>query len=87
MQGPDKILIKLKLDDIPLNMELDTGAAMSVMTKTDYKNIFKKEPVLQSTSVTLKTYTNQLIKPLGKITVRVKYKKIDKKLPLIILQN
>ena len=40
VEGPDKILIKLKMDEIPMNIELDTGAAMSVITRADYKNIF-----------------------------------------------
>ena len=87
MEGPDKIIIKLNVNGRDTHMELDTGAAISVMTISDYKQIFGNDPILQKSFTTLKTYTNEIIKPLGKTSVKVRYKGIEKKLPLTILRN
>ncbi|GFO04469.1 hypothetical protein PoB_003097400 [Plakobranchus ocellatus] len=60
-----KILVPLKVEGTKIDMELDTGAAVTAMTKADFMRIFKSEPQLQKTSIKLKTYTNEVITPLG----------------------
>lgn len=82
-----KITVNLKIDDVNTQMELDTGSAVSVMTKHDYHSIFNKMPQLDKTVVRLKTYTNEVIHPLGQISVNVKLKDQNKTLPLLILEK
>ncbi|GFO14921.1 transposon tf2-9 polyprotein [Plakobranchus ocellatus] len=66
-----KILVPLKVEGTKIDMELDTGAAVTAMTKADFMRIFKSEPQLQKTSIKLKTYTNEVITPLGQLQVKV----------------
>ncbi|GFO15533.1 monoacylglycerol lipase abhd6-like [Plakobranchus ocellatus] len=68
-------------------MELDTGAAVTAMTKADFMRIFKSEPQLQKTSIKLKTYTNEVITPLGQLQVKVEKGTETFYLPLLILDK
>ena len=50
-----------------LSMELNTGAARTVMSKTMYRSIWPQEgPGIQPSSTTLRTYTGELIQVKGK---------------------
>jgi len=61
-------------------MELDTGAAVSVMSSAAKDKLFPNlKP--ETTSVILTTYTEEKISVLGKLIVDVKYGKQHKKLP------
>ncbi|RUS82334.1 hypothetical protein EGW08_009887 [Elysia chlorotica] len=66
-------------------MELDTGSALSLMTQRDFMKIFKKKPTLLPSAVNLKTYTGEIIHPLGKTTVRLTTPTQNKLLYLYIL--
>ncbi|GAA6089207.1 uncharacterized protein K02A2.6-like, partial [Tachysurus ichikawai] len=67
-------------------MELDTGSALSVISAADYKRLFSKIP-LQQTSVILKTYTAEKVSPKGKLPVTVNYKENRQQLNLYGLEN
>ncbi|GFR83030.1 hypothetical protein ElyMa_005966300 [Elysia marginata] len=69
--GTRKIIVNVNLDSIPVKMELDTGAALSLMTIKDYEDFFGNRPSLASTPVKLKTYTGEIIHPLGKTVVNI----------------
>ncbi|GFR74955.1 transposon Tf2-9 polyprotein [Elysia marginata] len=66
-------------------MELDTGSALSLMTIADYKKIFGKQPSLQPSEFKLRTYTGEIIHPLGKTPVHITTSTQDKQLELYIL--
>ncbi|ESO94646.1 hypothetical protein LOTGIDRAFT_175386 [Lottia gigantea] len=51
-------------------MELDTGAAVTICSEREYRQYFP-DAQLDETSVTLKTYTGQKIKPFVKMDVTV----------------
>lgn len=53
-------------------MELDTGSAVSIMSESDYNDFFNKEK-LNSSSIVLKTYTGERVRPLGLLPVTVEY--------------
>uniref|UniRef100_A0AAV2JTD4 Gypsy retrotransposon integrase-like protein 1 n=4 Tax=Knipowitschia caucasica TaxID=637954 RepID=A0AAV2JTD4_KNICA len=53
-------------------MELDTGSAVSVMAHSDFVQYFGDQK-LNSSSVLLKTYTGEKIKPLGVLPVEVQH--------------
>ena len=63
-------------------MELDTGSALSLMTITDFKSVFQKELKLTSTNVRLRTYTGEIIQPLGKTSVKVSTNNQEKQLDI-----
>ena len=87
MDGPGKILLPININEKDVIMELDTGAATALMTLKDFREIFHHEPDLKKTDLTLKTYTNELILPLGKVSVIVRYKDKCLELPLQILKE
>ena len=82
-----KIIRKITMNKVPVQMELDTGSALSLMTITDFKSVFQKEPKLTSTNVGLRTYTGEIIQPLGKTSVKVSTNNQEKQLDIYILKK
>ena len=58
------IKIGLSISGKPVSMELDTGAAVSVMSEKVFKQLFPHARLRQSPLV-LKTYTGQVMKVVG----------------------
>ena len=75
------------MNKVPVQMELDTVSALSLMTITDFKSVFQKEPKLTSTNVRLRTYTGEIIQPLGKTSVKVSTNNQEKQLDIYILKK
>ena len=69
-----------------LKMELDTGSAVSVITKSDLTKQFGNIE-LNEANITLKTYSGENIKPVGCAMVKVKYKGKTQTLPLYVVQR
>ena len=69
-----------------LEMEVDTGSAYSVIPLSIYKERFQKQE-LQPTSVTLQTYTGELVVPVGKLRIKVQYKQQKAKLDLYVIEG
>lgn len=55
-----------------LKMELDTGAAVSIISDATRKALFPDKKLHKSEGV-LKTYTDEPMQVLGNLNVRVKY--------------
>ena len=53
-------------------MEIDTGAAVTVVGEASYQNNLGHIPLVD-TSLQLRTYTGETVKPLGKCIVKVTY--------------
>ena len=58
------------IDGQPIQMELDTGAAVSVMPQSTFAQL-KHQPPLKQTTVKLKTFSGELMKPIGVAAVKV----------------
>ena len=56
----------------PVTMELDTGAAASVMSNTTFKELFHHLKTRRSPLV-LNTYSGHVLKVLGEVTLDVGY--------------
>ena len=67
-----------------LNMEVDTGAAVSILSEKTFRKIFPNA-VLKPAAVTLRTYTGQRMSVVGQLTVLVKYQSQSHSLPLLIV--
>jgi len=56
-----------------LTMELDTGAAFSIISNQTWRSQFP-DLQLRNSSLVLKTYTDELMQVVGQLNVRVKYR-------------
>ena len=81
------ISVEVKVNGRNLSMELDTGAAVSIMSNTTRKAVFPRAKV-QPCSVNLRTYTGEVIKVVGELSVVVQHGHLEaKKIPLIIVEG
>ena len=80
----DPILITLELNEIPLQMELDTGASLSLINRPSSKKITRDSPtVLEHSDAQLRTYTGETVEIMGTVTVQAKYSEQLLQLPPI----
>lgn len=68
----------------PLVMELDTGAAVSVISEQTQRRLFP-QTTLKPTSVLLRTYTAEPMTVAGEMTVNVQYRAQSCMLPLLVV--
>ena len=64
--------VTLELEGQPVTMEVDTGAAVSIISKKTHASLFPRAP-LHTPKVQLRTYTSDPIHVVGQMTVEVKY--------------
>ena len=64
---------ELLINNVPIRMEVDTGASVSVLTQASYQKIRECTHIepLQQSCVRLKTYTGESISVLGQVHVKV----------------
>ena len=80
------ISVKVVIKGIPIWMELDTGAAVSLLPFPDYQAKFKHIP-LRKTRTRLKTYTGEQVVPKGQIVVNVVKDSCKITLPLVVVEG
>ena len=78
--------VNMSINGIPMDMEIDTGASLSVMSEEKFTELRKGQPTLVPTEVVLHTYTGEEIKPLGSLDVKVCYEGKEFQLPLLVVQ-
>ena len=84
----DPILLDVLINDIPVQMEMDTGASVSVISNSTYLSISSKNPLgslRQHSQLKLKTYTGESIDKLGCISVKVSYNNCELVLPVYVV--
>jgi len=55
-EGQKSFEVELKLDGTPLRMEVDTGASVSLISESKFRQLWPSRP-LESSTVRLRTYT------------------------------
>ena len=70
------IRVELQVAGQPLTMEVDTGAAVSILSESVFLKKFP-EGKLESTSMVLRTYTGETMKVLGVFPASVRYQQQD----------
>ena len=72
-----------------LQMEIDTGASVSVISEDTYLSVWPgdQRPVLQKSTAQLRTYSGELMHVCGTITVCVFYRQQQKTLPLLVVRG
>ncbi len=78
--------MKQEVEGMPFEMELDTGAAVSLISTETYDRILKHLP-LCSTDIVLQTYTEQTLRPESVIDVHENMGKQTAVLPLYVVQG
>ena len=70
----------------PLKMEIDTGAAVSIISKLTYDTLWSSNdaPPLERVAITLRTYTGEEVKAVGRINIDVEHGEERKRLSLIV---
>ena len=69
-----------------LEMEIDTGAAVSIISQSEYQSKLTQFP-LHDSDVVLKTYTSEMLEVIGETNVKVWYKEQEAELDLIIVKG
>ena len=78
--------LPVKVENQPLSMELDTGSAVSILPYDMFLGRFFRDKKLKKTTIVPKTYTGELIVPVGCLTVQVQYLDQSCLLPLHVVQ-
>ena len=60
-------------DRITLTLEVETGAAVTLISEETYRQNFSKKPLQKKASLRLRTYTNSPVQVLGQIRMDVSY--------------
>ena len=82
------IKVDVKLDDLPVSMELDTGAALSVCGERVFEQLWPvNPPAMGACSYRLRTYNGELLPVCGEVCVRVQYEQQVVDLPLVIVKG
>ena len=73
----------------PLKMEIDTGAAISVISEATYKQAWKEDrmPTLHPSKMRLRTFTGKEVTVVGALMVEVEHGQEKKQLPLIVAKG
>ena len=78
------IKVPLLVDGKSLTMELDTGAAVTIVSEKQYKDLFPHLP-LQESQVLLKTYSGEQLPVVSDVPVQVQYEQQIQDLVLTVV--
>ena len=85
-KSEDAIELEVYIEGKLVNMELDTGVSVSLISEATWSRLYSKKK-LQKTATILRTYTGEKIQPLGSCSVEVKYKDEGTILPLLVIKG
>ena len=80
------IMVSVELNGQKLDMEVDTGAAFSVISEATRQAVFSNQ-MLHPSELVLKTYTDECMKVKGTLNMRVKYGNQKQKLVLVVVDG
>ena len=80
------LVVTVKVNNVDLKMELDTGASVSIISEATYNRLWPQgqAPVLQESHVKLKTYSGEQVAVKGVMDVTVQVNEQTKQLPLVV---
>jgi len=75
----------VRANGVPMTMELDTGAVVSVIGEHTYLFTWPhNSPFLQPSTIDLHTYSGEELKVLGSITVTADYQGQQEEIPFLV---
>ncbi|XP_060791211.1 uncharacterized protein K02A2.6-like [Neoarius graeffei] len=84
--GKKDIRVNVKLEGTPVAMQLDTGAAVTLVSEMAYKKHLSHLPLKES-KVRLSTFSGENIPLMGQVTVNAKYGNQSGDLPFVIVKG
>ena len=66
-------MVELSVNGAQLQMEVDTGAATTLISEETYRILWKQPPKLKPTTTRLRTYSGQQLVVVGTLKVQAKY--------------
>ena len=80
------IYVTVTVHKKPLKMEIDTGVAVSIISKLTYDTLwsYNDAPPLELAAITLHTYTGEEVKAVGRMNIDPKHREEMKRLSLIV---
>ena len=84
MKTTNPLVVTVTLDERECDMEVDTGASVSIMSEERFKQLRDKGVVLSQSQAKLFTYTGEQIPVIGVANVQVKHNSQVATLPLIV---
>ena len=87
-QKTEPYVVEVLLNEESVKMEVDTGAAMSVISEDTFRALKKKYPCLElcESKVRLHTYTGEQVKVAGQFKTSVKYEE-QEIVPVLVIQG
>ena len=86
VRNSDPITVDVSVDGRIIKMEVDTGAAVSLITEQQQQELFPTA-VLRHSKVTLRTYTAERLPVVGEMHVHVQYGDQTSDLPLLVVRG
>ena len=83
------LMVTVEMDNTPVKMEVDTGAALSIMSYSTFSSTWPTDstPEVKPTRAKLRTYTGEAITVRGDVDVTVKYGDQEEDLTLVIMDG
>eukprot|EP00731_Ephydatia_muelleri_P033589 Em0033g5a len=82
----EPIQLQVSIDGVLVTMELDTGAAVSIVSESTFRRLWSGK-VLERSGIRLCTYSGESLKVIGKWEADVKYNNQTDKLSVIVLEG
>ena len=87
-RAPQKHMVSLDVQGVPLLFEVDSGAAYFIIIEDTYRESWPHHlPPLHPANIALRTWSGEGLQPLGTSHVRVRFKQRSKELPLLIMSG
>ena len=66
-----KLVVTVKASNCDLEMEVDTGTSLSIISEATYQSLWTAElrPLLKTTDIKLHTYTKKSLQVLGSLEI------------------
>ena len=78
------IIVDVQINGKQLLMEVDTGAALSIISEQTWKTVLPGT-TLKKADIVLTTYTNERMTVMGELLVQVAYKQQCERLPIVVV--
>ena len=83
--GP--FVVSVLVNSTPLCLEVDTGAAITIISKNTYHHTLSDTPPLKPSSRILRTYTGEQLNVLGVLKVNMQYQSQTANLELTVVEG
>ena len=83
------VMVEVRINDVSVPMQVDTGATCSVMSRMVYEKMFRQvdSQVISQEKPNLCAYGGVPLSVVGQVDARVKYGAQEQVLPLVIVEG